>query len=83
MSAVTAALLHKERTGEGQFVEVPMLECVTSFLMVEHLYGATFEPKVGHAGATPAVSPERAALPANPADFIDVMHLGMVKVERL
>jgi hypothetical protein len=28
-------------------------------------------------------SPERAALPANPADFIDVMHLGMVKAERL
>jgi hypothetical protein len=26
---------------------------------------------------------ERAALPANPADFIDVMHLGMVKPERL
>jgi hypothetical protein len=28
-------------------------------------------------------SPERAALPTNPADFIDVMHLGMVAVERL
>ena len=28
-------------------------------------------------------SPERAALPANPADFIDVMHLGMVHAERL
>jgi hypothetical protein len=28
-------------------------------------------------------SPERVALPANPADFIDVMHLGMVRAERL
>jgi hypothetical protein len=28
-------------------------------------------------------SPERAALPANPADFIDVMHLAMVRVERI
>lgn len=28
-------------------------------------------------------SPERAALPTNPADFIDVAHLGMVRVERL
>jgi hypothetical protein len=28
-------------------------------------------------------SPERGALPANPADFIDVMHLGMVRPERL
>lgn len=28
-------------------------------------------------------SPERAALPANPADFIDVVHVAMVQVERL
>jgi hypothetical protein len=28
-------------------------------------------------------SPERAALPVNPADHIAVMHLGMVKVEKL
>ena len=60
--AVLAALFHRERSGEGQFVEVPMLECFTSFLMVEHLYGATFEPTVGHIGSTPAVSAERAAL---------------------
>jgi hypothetical protein len=28
-------------------------------------------------------SPERAALPVNPADHIAVMHVGMVRVERL
>src|SRR4029077_6406145 len=61
--AVLAALFHRERTGEGQFVEVPMLESFTSFLMVEHLYGATFEPAVGHIGSTPAVSAERGSLP--------------------
>jgi crotonobetainyl-CoA:carnitine CoA-transferase CaiB-like acyl-CoA transferase len=60
--AVLAALFHRERTGEGQHVEVPMLESYTSFLMVEHLYGAAFEPIVGHVGSTHAVSPERAAL---------------------
>jgi crotonobetainyl-CoA:carnitine CoA-transferase CaiB-like acyl-CoA transferase len=59
--AVLAALFHRERTGEGQLVEVPMLESYTSFLMVEHLYGASFEPIVGHVGSTPALSPERAA----------------------
>ncbi len=60
--AVLAALFHRERTGEGQFVEVPMLESFTSFLMVEHLYGATFEPTVGHVASTPAISAERAAM---------------------
>lgn len=58
--ATLAALFHRERTGEGQFVEVPMLESYTSFLMVEHLYGAAFEPSVGHVGSTPALAPDRA-----------------------
>jgi formyl-CoA transferase len=41
--AVMAALFHRERTGEAQHVEVPMLETLTSFLLVEHMDGATFE----------------------------------------
>jgi crotonobetainyl-CoA:carnitine CoA-transferase CaiB-like acyl-CoA transferase len=57
--AVTAALLHRQRTGEGQFVEVPMLECVTSFLMVEHLFDHTFEPPTGQMGYTRVVNPNR------------------------
>ncbi|HEY4943370.1 MAG TPA: CoA transferase [Rhizomicrobium sp.] len=58
--ATLAALFHRERTGEGQFVEVPMLESYTHFLMVEHLYGAAFEPSVSHVGSTPALAPDRA-----------------------
>jgi crotonobetainyl-CoA:carnitine CoA-transferase CaiB-like acyl-CoA transferase len=57
--AVTAALLHRQRTGEGQFVEVPMLECVTSFLMVEHLFDHTFEPATGALGYTRVLNPNR------------------------
>ncbi len=37
-----------------------MLESYTSFLMVEHHYGAAFEPVVGHVGSTPALAPDRA-----------------------
>ncbi len=57
--AITAALLHKARTGEGQFVEVPMLECVTSFLLVEHLYDHTFDPPLGQWGYPRVVNPNR------------------------
>jgi crotonobetainyl-CoA:carnitine CoA-transferase CaiB-like acyl-CoA transferase len=57
--AVTAALLHKARTGEGQFVEVPMLECVTSFLLVEHLYDHAFDPPTGQWGYQRVINPNR------------------------
>ncbi|MDB5444379.1 MAG: L-carnitine dehydratase/bile acid-inducible protein, partial [Phenylobacterium sp.] len=57
--AVTAALLHRARTGEGQFVEVPMLECVTSFLLVEHMYDQTYDPPTGQWGYARVVNPNR------------------------
>jgi len=60
--ATLAALFHRERTGEGQFVEVPMFESFTSFLLAEHLYGATFEPPVSHVGHTPALAADRRPL---------------------
>ncbi|HRD76517.1 MAG TPA: CoA transferase [Hyphomicrobiaceae bacterium] len=41
--AVMAGLLHRERTGEGLNVEMPMFEALAAFSMNEHLMGATFE----------------------------------------
>ncbi len=49
-SAVTAALLHRERTGEGQMVEVPMLETLAAFNSIEMFGGIAFVPPVGPAG---------------------------------
>ena len=46
-SAVTAALLHRERTGEGQKVEVPMLETLAAFNSIEMLGGHAFLPPIG------------------------------------
>lgn len=45
--AVMAALFARERSGEGQAIEVPMFETLVSFTMVEHLSGALHDPPLG------------------------------------
>ena len=50
VSAVCAALFHRERTGEGQQLEVPMLETLTAFNSVEMMGGMSFEPSLGEPG---------------------------------
>ncbi len=57
--AAMAALFHRQRTGEGQFVEVPMFECFTYFTMTENLYGHTFDPPTGEFGYTRVFNPNR------------------------
>ena len=42
--ATMMALYHRERTGEGQEVEVTMFEAMSSFMLVEHANGAMFDP---------------------------------------
>lgn len=57
--AITAALFHRERTGEGQRVEVPMTTAMTAFMLVEHGAGAVSEPRSDSAGYRRILSPER------------------------
>ena len=57
--AVLAAVIHRLRTGEGQHVEVPMLESLVSFNLVDHLYEKTFLPPLGSTGYTRQLDPTR------------------------
>ncbi|TAK68735.1 MAG: CoA transferase [Betaproteobacteria bacterium] len=56
---VTAALYHRERSGEGQSVEVPMFETMVHTILTHHLYGRTFEPPLGEAGYVRQIAPNR------------------------
>lgn len=48
--SVLAALVYRNRTGEGQRIEVPMTDTMIAFNLVEHLGGHAYEPPLGPTG---------------------------------
>ena len=56
---ILAAVLGRDRTGEGQSVELPMFETMAQFVLGDHLGGRSFDPPIGEAGNPRLMSESR------------------------
>jgi len=65
-SSIAMALFHRQRTGQGQAVEVPMLETMLSFNLIEHLWTGNFDAPMGKLGYERALMQHR-----RPMDTLD------------
>ena len=60
---INAALFHQCRTGEGQSIDIPMFEMMTSFVLGEHFSGQTYDPPIGPPGYARMLSSDRRPYP--------------------
>ena len=58
-NGVLAALFHRERTGEGQRLEVPMVEATRAFMLAEHIAASATVPPIDRPGMPRALLPGR------------------------
>lgn len=58
-TAITTALVYRERTGRGQRVDVPMFEGMLSVVLGEHLAGEQFVPAAGPSGYQRSLARDR------------------------
>jgi crotonobetainyl-CoA:carnitine CoA-transferase CaiB-like acyl-CoA transferase len=72
-NAVTAALYHRERSGEGQCIEIPMFESLASMVLADHMAGQTFDPTLGPAGYARYAS-ERRPFPTKDGYICTMIH---------
>ncbi|MFC9995490.1 CaiB/BaiF CoA transferase family protein [Nocardia sp. NPDC127526] len=61
--SIMAALYYRATHGRGQHVELPMLDTMFSFGLIEHVGGAVFEPPAAAFGYSRALSPFHKAFP--------------------
>lgn len=60
---ILMSLYQRERTGEGQSIEIPMFENMAKSVLEEHMYLKTFEPPLGPTGDPRLIDPASRPLP--------------------
>jgi crotonobetainyl-CoA:carnitine CoA-transferase CaiB-like acyl-CoA transferase len=50
VNAILGGLMHQQRTGIGQRIDVPMFESMTDFVLIDHLGGLTYDPPLDNGG---------------------------------
>jgi crotonobetainyl-CoA:carnitine CoA-transferase CaiB-like acyl-CoA transferase len=55
---ILMALFHRERTGEGQSIDIPMFENMAAFVLSEHMYQKTYDPPRGPTGDPRLLDPQ-------------------------
>ncbi len=60
--AILAAIIRRQTTGKGGFVEIPMFETMVAFNFVEHYFGHHFDPPLGPLGYPRVMAPWRRPL---------------------
>jgi len=59
VNAIMGGLMHQQRTGTGQRIDVPMFESMTEFVLIDHLGGLTYAPPLDHGGYARLLSRHR------------------------
>ena len=59
VGAICASLVHRDRTGRGQRVDIPMFETMAGFVMGDHMGGLTYEPPLDRGGYARHLSRDR------------------------
>jgi crotonobetainyl-CoA:carnitine CoA-transferase CaiB-like acyl-CoA transferase len=73
-SMIGMALFHRERTGQGQEIHLPMMETILSFTLVEHLWHGTLgEPEKG-LGYPRMLTPHRRPYPTKDGYISVIAH---------
>src|ERR1019366_63125 len=60
---ILMSLYQRERTGEGQSIEIPMFENIAKSVLEEHMYLRPFEPPLGPTGDPRLIDPAQRPLP--------------------